>query len=197
MLERRLQMLSALGTGENAPVPVPFERPDLHVAEEPFLSVFSLRISRKQSPDITTVLQPLGLGAPAAPNRCTGDSMLSCAWIEPRAWLVLGHGDSFAPLARVPEGLVLATELSHRFAAFQISGKHAPALLSAAVSVVSSADGLCAGRCARSKFAEEIDVFIQQLSDAPEYRLMVDVGWARYAADWLADAARLTVATRD
>ena len=82
----------------------------------------------------------------------------------------------------------MLTEVSQRQAAFRISGAQAPAILASAISLV---DGLRPGRCGRTKFAEEADVFVQQLADA-DYRLLIDVGLSRYAADWLREAAELT-----
>jgi len=34
---------------------------------------------------------------------------------------------------------------------------------------------VAAGRCIRTAFAEEAEVFVQQLSEQPDYRLLIDV----------------------
>lgn len=180
MSESTLQRASALGTRAGAaPAPL-IDRTDLRLAEEPFLKILSLRTSRKETSAIDALTGSLGLPAPHAPNYCSGDAAWSCAWVEPRAWLLFGRDAVSAPAGW------LVTDLSDRFMALRASGTRAPQLLAAVVSVI-----LQSGRCARTRFAEETEVFIQQLSDEPDYRLLIDAGHARYAADCLLDAAHL------
>jgi len=135
---------------------------------------------------IRDALAAAGLEAPAAPNHFSGDASRACAWIEPQAWLLLSQ----SPLAVATAG-ALITDLSDRFIGFRLRGAGAPEILQAGLSIGATARLLATGRCARARFGEEIEAFVQQLSDAPEYRLLLDVSLARYAKQWLADAADL------
>lgn len=156
--------------------------------QESGLSIVSLRALRGSESAIDGVLVASGATRPQAPNHFTGDADCSCAWIEPRAWLIIARTRLEISAAR---GL-MAVELSDRFAAFRIRGAQAADVLAASLAIGASSRVLRSGCCARTKFAEEAEVFVQQLSDQPDYRLLIDVGLARFAADWLIDAAKTT-----
>lgn len=195
MLEAALKRVSALGTRpQTAPAPLA-DGAGVRVAEEPLLPVQSLRSARSQATDTAALTEWLGAATPTAANRFGGDAHLSCAWVEPRAWLLLGAAPAPPAAAR---HTLLITDLSDRHAAFRVSGGRAGELLAAALGGPAALEALRAGRCVRSKFAEEVEVFVQQFADAPaDYRLLFDAGLAHYAADWLCDAARLLTETRE
>ena len=159
MLEPSLQRLSPLGTRDmDAPMLI-VDRDGLRVVEELFLSIWSVRASRK-SADMTALLA-------------------QCARIEPRAWLAIGREPTEASGV---EGVQI-TDVAQRYASFRISGPGAQDLFDAALSTSPTS-----GRCLRARFAEECEVFVQPLG-AAEYRLLIDAPLAHFAAQWMRDYA--------
>jgi heterotetrameric sarcosine oxidase gamma subunit len=178
----QLDAVSALGTGGGDAPAVAFDHHELRILEEPFLAVWSVRRSRIAQPAFSGL--KLGFNLPEAANRFTGDAQTSCAWIEPHAWLLLGVD----AMPEAPQHFLIA-DVSDRSAVFRLSGPRAAELLAAACPAALPSV-LGAGRCARTKFAEEADVFIQQLAPQ-EFRLLIDVGLARFAARWLRESSTL------
>lgn len=184
-----LRSRSALGTGEGALRQL-LIRPDLQVMEEPLLPVYSLRLSRRQNPDLVErFAQGCGLPLPAAPNTVAGDAELGVAWVEPNAWLLLGaRMPAVLKGLQPPAGLYL-TELSARFCVLRIAGTSAARLLASSVSLDLSGQAFPDGRCARVKFAEFGGVYLQRIVIG--YRIAIDAGLGHCLADWLGDAAGL------
>jgi len=175
---------SALGSTPNQPPPAILDSDRLQIVEEPFLSIISLRGSRRQ-PDHSAVghwLAPLGLSLPAASTGLSGDARLGCCWFEPKAWLLTAA----APLApHATEPGLLATTFSDRLVAFRVSGPAATQLIAAGCdpAIVRT------GSSARTRFAGFATVLIQRWGDQ-DYRLLLDVSLARSFAGWLLDTAR-------
>jgi heterotetrameric sarcosine oxidase gamma subunit len=170
-------------------VPTPlFGGGGLRIVEEPFLTVLSVRRSHAGSGDAAIVVAALGSTPPAQPNDFTGDATASCAWVEPHAWWLVRAAD--APIGQpiVPTAFIL-TDISDRIAAFRVTGELATVLLAAATAVGVTPQALASGRCAKTRFAEEVEVMIQQLGPV-EFRVLIDAALAQYASDWLCDAAR-------
>jgi heterotetrameric sarcosine oxidase gamma subunit len=186
MPDSGLRRRAALGGAGMAPAAALLDRAGLRIAAEP-LGVVSVRRSRLAGGPLA-----LGFDAPGAPNGVAGDEAFACAWIEPRAWLLLGTAERCAQVVALRPDDALVTDLSHRYACFRISGARATELLSAAVSV--GAQNLQPGRCVRTRFAEETDVLLQALPGAAGFRLLIDSALAHYAAAWLQDAAGLVTA---
>lgn len=175
---------SALGATRNQPPEPILDSDRLRIAEEPFLSIISLRSSRRQ-PDNSAVgccLEPLGLSLPEASNGLSGNAQLGCCRFEPKAWLLTGV-EPLLPQATEPG--VLATTVSDRLVAFRLSGPAATQLIAAGCdpAIVRS------GACARTRFAGFATVLIQRWDDQ-DYRLLLDVSIARSFAGWLLDASR-------
>lgn len=123
--------------------------------------------------------QALGVALPDRPNTFTGDAALSCAWTEPRAWLVLGAGGALPDSA-----LPMAIDVSDRYASLRLQGARAWDVLAAGTGLDPAA--LAPGRCAQTLFAEEIGIFVQRLAGAePDYRVLVEAPLAAFLTGWL------------
>lgn len=161
------------------------EAAELRVVEEQLPTIRSVRASRRVAPDLATLFEAMDLTLPDSRLHVSGDEDLSCWWVEPRAWLVVGR--AARPMPQPAVG-ALITDLTHRYAGFRISGRRAQDLMSSAISVAPSA--LAPGRCVRTRFAEEIEVLVQRLPGSADYRLLIDVSLANYASAWLRDSSR-------
>jgi sarcosine oxidase gamma subunit len=158
----------------------------LRIAEEPFLSVVSLRQARVR-PNPEAIRGAVGLwhlDPPLEANGLAGTPVCGCAWIEPHAWLVTSIGAAATPSA--PAG-ILMTDLSDRFTAFRLSGAAAVGVIGAACdpNILKPLSG------ARTRFAGLCIAHIQQWADR-DYRLMVDVSVAEIVAKWLQQTATAT-----
>ena len=150
---------------------------ELRVFEETGLPVVRLRAGPRGG---TAVLaQALRVTLPDQPNTFTGDATLSCAWTEPRAWLILGETGAL-PDSTLP----MAIDVSDRYASLRLQGARAWDVLATGTGLDPAT--LAPGRCAQTLFAEEIVVFVQRLAGAePDYRLLVEAPFATFLTDWL------------
>lgn len=184
MRSESLAARSALGTVPNQQPQTILESDRLRIVEEPFLTIISLRKSRRQLDNsaVNNCLRSLGASLPQVANGLTGNAQLGCCWFEPNAWLVTGA----LPLAPcTPEAGLLATTISDRLAAFRLTGAAAGQVIAAGCDA-----SIVKGRaCARTRFAGLATVLIQRW-DEEDYRLLVDVSIARSFAGWLLDASR-------
>src|SRR5690606_17859847 len=89
----KLQATSPLGHPRAGTHTVIFESARLRISEAPWTTVVSLRPSRKlaDAGGIVEQLRAYGLDAPTRPNGLSGTAELGCAWLEPKAWLVLSE----------------------------------------------------------------------------------------------------------
>jgi heterotetrameric sarcosine oxidase gamma subunit len=149
----------------------------LHIVEEPFLQIVSVRASPKTAIDAFAAACSL----PLAPNTFSGTAAQSTGHFEPRAWLMI-NADA-APLRAIAGGQV--SDLSARFAVFRLTGIDVERVLRGATSVVPGTGGFV-----RTFFAESYPVLLQRLGD-DHVRLLVDASLAEACAAWLADAAAL------
>lgn len=160
---------------------------DVVLVEEPGLPVLRLRAARHGG--VEALAGALGIALPGRPNTFTGDAACSCAWVEPRAWLVIGA----APGA-VPDGtLPMAIEIGDACASRRVQGTGAAALLAAGTGLDLAALRSGAG-CAHTLFAEEVVVLVQRLA-GNDWRVLIDAPRAAFLDAWLRDAAAIQSGT--
>ena len=177
-----LQAASSLGHAPgSAPAPV-VQTEGLRVVEEPGLSVMSLRRSRIQADEawLGTTLTALGLDVPAGPRQMSGDAQLACAQVEPHCWYLTGA----EPVIDTAGEGWLVSDLSARFCILRILGDAAADVLASGGNL----KGLNVGMTLRLPFAESVNVLLQRFAD-DEFRLIVDVSFGPFVAEWLTDAA--------
>jgi sarcosine oxidase subunit gamma len=134
-----------------------------------------------------------GVPLPLTPNRVAATGPLRVLWLGPDEWLVVAPeatgSDLPARLARaVAVRRALVTNLSSSRAVIEIGGQDARALLEAGCGLDLHPRAFAAGQCAQTLLAR-VPVILDQLDDAPHYRLLVRRSYAGWLADWLIDAA--------
>ena len=158
------------------------------LAEQRFLRQVGLRLR----PPLPAYLA--GLPLPLEPNRVAVMGMVRVLWLGPDEWLITAP-DGAAPelasrLARALEdrrGLI--TDLSASRAAIEIEGPEARTLLEKGCGLNQHPRAFGPGHCAQTLFAR-LPVIIDQVSNAPAYRLFVRRSAAHWLGEWLIDAAQ-------
>jgi sarcosine oxidase subunit gamma len=133
-----------------------------------------------------------GLPLPLAPNRVTVMGATRILGLGPDEWLVTAEGgapDLLPRLERAVAGRRAAvTDLSASRVTLEIAGGGARALLAAGCGLDLHPRVFGPGQCAQTLLAR-VQVILDQLGDAPYYRMLVRRSYAGWLADWLIDAA--------
>lgn len=133
-----------------------------------------------------------GIPLPLMPNRVAVAGGLRVLWLGPDEWLVVAEGDApdlLPRLARAVTGLRAAvTDLSSSRAIIELGGTGARDLLAAGCGLDLHPRIFGPGRCAQTLLAR-VPVILDQLDDAPHYRVLVRRSYARWLVDWMIDAA--------
>lgn len=133
-----------------------------------------------------------GIPLPLTPNRVATTGALRVLWLGPDEWLLVAEGkapDLLPRLERAVAGLRAAvSDLSSSRAIIELSGAGARDLLAAGCGLDLHPRAFGAGQCAQTLLAR-VPVILDQLDDAPRYRLLVRRSYARWLVDWLIDAA--------
>lgn len=163
-------------------------------AERPFRVQVELRVA----PDATMwrLYAALGLMLPRDVGyvASTGDRDALC--LGPRWWLVT---QSPEPTPALESALVRrlrsaggsavsAVDVSAQRTTIDISGPNARDVLAHGCSVDLHPRAFGPGRCTQTMLAKA-QVVLQQLDEAPTFRVMVRASFARYLAEWLLDAS--------
>ncbi|MEK9673881.1 MAG: sarcosine oxidase subunit gamma family protein [Rhodospirillaceae bacterium] len=115
-----------------------------------------------------------------------------CLWLGPDEWLLVGPAAVMAALAaglgRALRGHHTAvTDVGAARSALELSGPKARDVLEKGCALDLHPRTFGAGHCAGTMIAKT-QVFLEQISDAPEYRIYVARSFARHFAAWLIDA---------
>lgn len=133
-----------------------------------------------------------GFPLPLVPNRVAAMGGARILWLGPDEWLVTADGDAPDLLPRLERAVAgrraAVSDLSASRVILEIAGNSARELLAAGCGLDLHPRVFGSGRCAQTLFAR-IPVILDQLSDAPLYRVLVRRSSARWLTDWLIDAA--------
>jgi sarcosine oxidase subunit gamma len=133
-----------------------------------------------------------GIPLPLAPNRVAMASGLRVLWLGPDEWLVIAEGAAPDLLPRLEHALArrraALTDLSSSRAIIDISGPAARELIATGCGLDLHPRVFGPGCCAQTLFAR-VPVILDQLDEAPHYRLLVRRSYARWLVDWMIDAA--------
>jgi len=117
---------------------------------------------------------------------------LRVLWLGPDEWLVVVQGAAPDLLPRLERAVMgrraAVSDLSSSRAIVEIGGAQARALLEIGCGLDLHSRAFGAGQCAQTLFAR-VPVILDQLDDAPHYRLLVHRSYAHWLGDWLIDAA--------
>jgi sarcosine oxidase subunit gamma len=132
-----------------------------------------------------------GVPLPLAANRVAATGTLRTLWLGPDEWLVVAEGET-GLLPRLERALTgrraLLSDLSSSRVILAIGGSAARALLAAGCGLDLHPRAFGPGQCAQTLFAR-LPVILDQLDEAPHYRLLVQRSYARWLYAWLIDAA--------
>ncbi|MFC4533776.1 sarcosine oxidase subunit gamma [Sphaerisporangium dianthi] len=149
--------------------------PRLQVREIPFLRQANLRLDPARQPS------GLGVRLPLEPNTWLRSGDADVVWLGPDEWLVIGD----AGLPRSEE--IAVTDVSAQRTTIEVAGPGARDLLAHGCAIDLHPSVFGPGRCAQTMLARAQVVLIAGEDDG--FRVLVRASYARYLADWLADAA--------
>jgi sarcosine oxidase subunit gamma len=133
-----------------------------------------------------------GLPLPLAPNRTAVMGGIRILWLGPDEWLVTADGDAPDLLPRLERAVAgrraVVTDLSASRVVLEIAGNGARELLAAGCGLDLHPRVFGPGHCAQTLLAR-VPVILDQLGEAPCYRVLARRSFARWLADWLIDAA--------
>jgi sarcosine oxidase, subunit gamma len=149
-----------------------------------------LQVGLRLQPPFPTDLA--GLPLPAAPNRVAAMESVRVLWLGPDEWLVTAEGEAPDLLPRLMRAAAdhrgAVSDLSSSRVVVAIGGGAARELLAAGCSLDLHPRSFAPGQCAQTLLAR-VPVILDQLDDAPRYRVLVRRSYARWLVDWLIDAA--------
>jgi sarcosine oxidase subunit gamma len=152
---------------------------------------FAAQIGLRLKPPVPAYLE--GVPLPLTPNRVASMGALRTLWLGPDEWLVTSPG-GLAPdlIGRLRRAVALRRaaiiDLSASRTIIEIDGGQARTLLRKDCGIDLHPRAFGPGQCAQTVFAK-LPVIIDQLSNAPVYRLFVRRSTACWLSAWLIDAA--------
>ena len=161
------------------------------IAERPFLAQVGVRLHPGDGGP-SAAEAALGFPLPATPNTVAAADGRSALWLGPDEWLVLAApGEEPALEVELREalagGLGSVVDLSANRTAIELRGPRARDVLATGCALDLHPRAFAPGRCAQTLLARA-QVILEQLDDAPAYRLLVRGSFADYLATWLLDA---------
>jgi len=132
-----------------------------------------------------------GLPLPLVPNRVAAMGPVRVLWLGPDEWLVVAEGEALDLLPRLERAVArrraALSDLSSSRVILQIAGNRARELLAAGCGLDLHPRAFVVGQCAQTLLAR-VPVILDQLGDAPHYRVFVRRSYAGWLIDWLTDA---------
>ena len=173
------------------------EGTDLRIRELPFSGKIVIQARghidhvRQAVSDIT------GLELPVKPNTCSSGTdpnpCFALLWLSPEKWLLILEPDRTGEiqqqlkmaLSGIPK---LLSDVSDARTGIEVSGVQARALLAKVCALDLDSGSFGPGLNAQSLLVR-VPLLLHQVDDLPTFHLYVDRSVARYAWDWLSDAA--------
>lgn len=132
-----------------------------------------------------------GIPLALTPNRVAVAGGLRVLWLGPDEWLVFAEGDPPDLLLRLERAVAglrgTVIDLSSSRAIIELSGDGARDLLAAGCGLDLHPRVFGPGQCAQTLLAR-VPAILDQLDDAPRYRVLVRRSYARWLVDWMIDA---------
>jgi sarcosine oxidase, subunit gamma len=133
-----------------------------------------------------------GIPLPLTPNRVAVTGALRVLWLGPDEWLIVAEGDAPDLLPRLERAVTgrraAVHDLSSSRRVIAIGGGAARDLLAAGCGLDLHPRVFGPGQCAQTLLAR-VPVILDQLDEAPHYRLLAGRSFARWLVDWAIDAA--------
>jgi len=174
-----------------------FEGKDLHIRELPFSGKLLLQ-ARGHIDHIRRVVSDItGQELPIKPNTCSSgaDTHLGTTllWLGPQKWLIISDPDKIGEIQRrlktalsdIPS---LLSDVGDARVGIEVSCAQARVLLAKVCALDLDSDSFQPHLCAQTLLVR-VPLLLHQVDDLPTFHLYVDRSVARYAWDWLSDAA--------
>jgi sarcosine oxidase subunit gamma len=133
-----------------------------------------------------------GVPLPLMANQVAASGALRVLWLGPDEWLAVADGDAPELEARLEGALAgrraALADLSSSRAVIEIAGDGARGLIAAGCGLDLHPRVFGPGQCAQTLVAH-VPAIVDQLDDAPHYRVLVRRSYARWLVDWMIDAA--------
>jgi sarcosine oxidase subunit gamma len=133
-----------------------------------------------------------GVPLPLTANRVAATGPLRVLWLGPDEWLVVAEGEAPDLLPRLERAVAgrraALSDLSSSRVIIELRGSGARDLLAAGCGLDLHARSFAPGQCAQALLAR-VPVILDQVDEAPHYRLLARRSYARWLVDWLIDAA--------
>jgi sarcosine oxidase, subunit gamma len=164
----------------------------VHLAEQPFLSQVSLRLSPTGTA-AALVGDALGVALPG-PRRSATAGERTVLWLGPDEWLVLGPPESADALAALLRSdsqgdHASVVDVSAQRTSIVVAGSRARDLLAHGCPLDLHPRAFGAGACASTLLARAQVTLVARDVEPPSYVLLVRSSFAPYVAEWLLDAA--------
>lgn len=144
-----------------------------------------IRTRNVPAASLIPLAEAIGWGLDDRPNR-SADNRIRASWLAPGDWMLVGDIGS-QDLADVGDPLVHLADVTDGRVVFLVSGPSARNLLAKGTSLDLHPRAFAVGHCAQTLFAQ-LRVLIDQMSEAPEYRLYSDVSYRTYLRAWFDEA---------
>ena len=168
---------------------------ELSIREVPFAVQIDLRGNSHIGEFPAAAHAVLGGDLPLAPNTFTRISSMDALWLGPDQWLLVSIGDAAASGLEASLRGALAgqrlsiVDVSDCRALLDVSGTQSRKVLMQGSSLDLHPRSFGPGQCAQTLLARA-PIILQQLTDAPSYRIFVARSFSHYMAKWLCDAVR-------
>jgi sarcosine oxidase subunit gamma len=161
--------------------------------EEPFLAQVDLRADPADAAGQREIAQAIGFELPIEPNVVSGVADHHALWLGPDEWLIVGPPGTEVDLVRILRSALgdrvgAVVDVSAARTTLELGGPRAREILESGCSLDLDPRAFGPGSCAQTPVARA-QVILQQLDEAPTYRLFVRPSFAAYLAAWLTDAA--------
>jgi sarcosine oxidase subunit gamma len=132
-----------------------------------------------------------GVPLPLAPNRVAASLAMRTLCLGPDEWLVVAEGEASDLVPRLERALggrrAAIHDLSSSRTIIDIRGDGARTLLTAGCGLDLHPRAFGPGQCAQI-LLDRVPVILDQIDEAPHYRLLVWRSYARWLHAWLVDA---------
>jgi sarcosine oxidase subunit gamma len=161
------------------------------IAEQPFLAQVGVRLHPGDGAP-SAVEAALGFALPTVANTTAAANGRTVLWLGPDEWLVVAAPGTEAALElelreALDDALGSVVDLSANRTAIELRGPAARDVLAKGCALDLHPSAFGPGQCAQTLIARA-QVILEQLDDAPAYRLLVRGSFSDYLATWLLDA---------
>ena len=165
----------------------------LCLRELPFSGKLILQVNGNREAIQSAVARAMGQNLPLVPNTSTA-SKNSILWMKPSKWMILSEPGAIPQIRQKLESVLtgfhfMISDVSDSRTGIEVSGVHARTLMNRICALDLDVGSFPAGQCAQTLLVR-IPLLLHKLDEKPTFHLYVDRSVARYAWDWISDAAQ-------